>query len=76
MLKVIQIIKKITLTCLCSLLLVTQVIPTKQVQAASTNDDEFQMFLADVLVDNYLLDNVDQMMLHQYFYALIYAVCI
>ena len=62
-------IKKFCLACLCGVLLVTQVIPTKQVQAASTNDDEFQMFLADVLVDNYLLDNVDQMMLHQYFYA-------
>ena len=51
-------IKKFCLACLCGVLLVTQVIPTKQVQAASTNDDEFQMFLADVLVDNYDTKNI------------------
>lgn len=65
----IKVVKRLFFTCICSLLLITQIISPIQVQAKSKNDEDYQIFLSQYLVNNYLLDDLNQMMIHQYFYA-------
>lgn len=67
--KMIKLLKKAGLLCLCAILLAVQIILPQTVTAASTDDEEFQLFLAQYLDNNYMTDNMDQLMIHQYLYS-------
>ncbi|MBQ7796557.1 MAG: leucine-rich repeat protein [Lachnospiraceae bacterium] len=55
--------------CLSVLLIAGQCMTPFQVQAATRQDGEFYVFLAEYLDDNYMLDRLDQVMAHQILYT-------